>query len=36
MINKNEGAKQVVDFKNIQFQVGAWPIAILKDHQGLI
>jgi hypothetical protein len=36
MINKNQGVKQVVDLKYIQFQVGAWPIRILKDHQGLI
>jgi hypothetical protein len=36
LINNNQGAKQVVDFKNIQFQVGAWPIIILKDYQGLI
>jgi hypothetical protein len=36
MIGMNQGAKQVVDFKNIQFQVGAWPITNLKNHQGLI
>jgi uncharacterized membrane protein len=36
MISKNQSAKHVVDLKNVQFQIGAWLITILKDHQGLI
>jgi hypothetical protein len=36
MINKNQGAKQVENFKNIQSRTRAWPFKLSKYHQGFI